>query len=184
LAGAHILDEESGEFNLPILRRLFLGQSLCVVTLAEREQGLIVPRGNPCGLLGWVDLAQPSLRFINRQPGSGTRTLLDYHLRLEGIPPQRIAGYASIAPTHLAVAAAVADGQADAGLGLFAAARAYGLDFVPLARERFDLILPAENRHRLPLTAVLETLRTDEFRAVVAQLGGYDTARMGEETAI
>jgi molybdate-binding protein/DNA-binding transcriptional regulator YhcF (GntR family) len=184
LAGAHILDEESGEFNIPILRRLFLGRSLCVVTLAEREQGLIVARGNPRRLQGWADLAQPGLRFVNRQPGSGTRTLLDYHLRLEHIPSQCIAGYASAAPTHFAVAAAVADGEADVGLGLYAAALARGLDFVPLARERYDLVLADGDRSLPGISAVLDTLATEEFRAVVAQLGGYHTTEMGEETIL
>jgi molybdate-binding protein/DNA-binding transcriptional regulator YhcF (GntR family) len=184
LVGAHILDEDTGQFNLPILRRLFVGQRLCIVTLAEREQGLIVPRGNPLDLRSWADLARPGLRFVNRQPGSGTRTLLDYHLRLEQISPQHIVGYGSRVPTHLAVATAVAGGEADVGLGLHAAGRAYGLDFVPLARERFDLILLADDRARPPLSTALELLHTEEFRAVVAQLGGYDIQHMGEETHI
>jgi molybdate-binding protein/DNA-binding transcriptional regulator YhcF (GntR family) len=184
LAGTHILDEETGQFNLPILRRLFLGQPLRVVTLAEREQGLIVSRGNPLGLRSWADLARPGLQFANRQPGSGTRTLLDYHLRLEQISPRHLAGYGSAAATHLAVAAAVADGQADVGLGLYAAARAYGLDFVPLARERFDLVLFADDRVYPPLSSVLEILQTAEFRAIAARLGGYDLQQMGEETCI
>jgi len=184
LAGAHILDEESGEFNLPILRRLFVGQPLRVITLVERVQGLIVSPGNPLGLRSWADLARPRMRFINRQPGSGTRTLLDYHLRLERIPPPSIDGYASLALTHLAAAASVADGLADAGLGLMAAARAYGLGFVPLARERFDLVLLARDRDRPPIAQLVDLLATEVFRAEVAQLGGYDARRMGEETEI
>ncbi|MCX6028794.1 MAG: GntR family transcriptional regulator [Chloroflexi bacterium] len=184
LVGAHILDEATGEYNLPILQRLFLGQRLCVVTLAEREQGLIVPPGNPLGLAAWTDLARPGLRFVNRQPGSGTRTLLDHHLRLAQIAAGSISGYDFVVPTHLAAAAAVQEGQADVALGLYAAARAYGLDFVPLAHERYDLICLAGDETRPPLDAVLTMLRTTEFRAVVAQLGGYDTRHTGETTCI
>jgi molybdate-binding protein/DNA-binding transcriptional regulator YhcF (GntR family) len=184
LAGAHLLDEETGEYNLPILRRLFPGQPMSVVTLAERQQGLLVPPGNPRRLESWRDLAQSGLRLANRQAGSGTRTLLDFHLRREGISPQAIAGYPSTLSTHLAVAAAVAEGRADAGLGLQAAARAYGLDFVPLARERYDLILQAADRERAPLRDLLELAISDEFRAVVAELGGYDTTQSGREVLL
>ena len=184
LAGSHILDEESGEYNLPILRRLFQGQPLCVVTLAGREQGLIVPAGNPLGLAGWADLARPGLRFINRGPGSGTRTLLDHGLRCEGIWPQGILGYDWVAPTHLAVASAVAGGQADTGLGLYAAARAYGLGFVPLADERYDLVLRSEDRNQPPIARLLEIIGSDGYKAILARLGGYDTKQTGNETYI
>ena len=181
LAGAHILDEETGEYNAAILRRLFLGQRLCMVTLAEREQGLIVSRGNPRGLHTWADLAQPGLRFVNRQPCSGTRTLLDYHLRRTGIAGSAIVGYATSAATHLAVAAEIAEGRADAGFGLYAAARAHGLTFVPLARERYDLTFPAEDRGRVTISALLDLIASREFRDVVAELGGYDTKHTGQE---
>ena len=122
LAGVHLLDEESGEYNLPILRRLFVGQRICVVSLAERQQGLIVPRGNPKALLTFAALAQPGIRIINRQAGSGTRALLDYHLHRLGISVDAIDGYEHEVNTHLAVAEAVARGDADAGVGLLAAA--------------------------------------------------------------
>jgi molybdate-binding protein/DNA-binding transcriptional regulator YhcF (GntR family) len=179
LAGAHLLDEESGEYNLPVLRRLFIGVPLCVVTLAEREQGLIVGRGNPQGIGGFADLMRVSI--VNRQVGSGTRTLLDHHLHRLGLAAGRIAGYDRAASTHLAVAAAVADGSADAGLGIRAAARAFDLEFLPLARERYDLVLAAADRERSPLSEILTVLGSAEFRAVAAQIGGYDTARTGEE---
>ncbi len=182
LAGAHIIDEESGEYNLPILRRLFIGQPLCVVTLVEREQGLIVPPGNPRQLERLSDLTQPDLRFVNRQPGSGTRTLLDHLLRQEGLPAENIQGFASAAPTHLAVAAAVVAGQADAGLGILAAAKAYGLSFVPLAQERYDLILHAEDRHRAPVASLIDLIRAPAYQAVLGQMGGYDLTHSGEET--
>jgi molybdate-binding protein/DNA-binding transcriptional regulator YhcF (GntR family) len=181
ITGAHILDEETGEYNLPLLRRLFIGEPLCVMTLAGREQGLIVPPGNPRRLQTVAGLAQPGLRFVNRQPGSGTRTLLEHRMRLEGISARQIHGFEWVEATHLAVAAAVAEGRADAGLGLFAAARAYGLGFVPLARERYDLILRAEDRTVAPLAGLLALLRTPEYLAVLAKLGGYDASHTGEE---
>jgi molybdate-binding protein/DNA-binding transcriptional regulator YhcF (GntR family) len=181
LAGAHLLDEESGEYNLPILRRLFPSQALCVITLAERQQGFLVPPGNPRRLETWRDLARSELRLANRQPGSGTRSLLDHHLQREGISPSAIAGYSSVLPTHLAVAAAVTEGRADVGVGIQAAARAYRLDFVPLARERYDLVLHGEDRERAPLRDLLDLASSAEFHAVVAELGGYDIRRSGHE---
>jgi molybdate-binding protein/DNA-binding transcriptional regulator YhcF (GntR family) len=181
LAGSHLLDEESGEYNLPVLRRLFIGLPLCVITLAEREQGLILPRGNPRRISGYADLARPGTRFVNRQPGSGTRALLDHSLRRQAVNPAEIQGYDRVVLTHVAVAAAVAEGSADAGLGIRAAARAFDLDFLSLARERYDLVLAAADRDCSPIAEILELLGTEEFRAVVAQIGGYDTARTGEE---
>jgi molybdate-binding protein/DNA-binding transcriptional regulator YhcF (GntR family) len=181
LAGSHLLDEESGEYNLPVLRRLFIGVPLCVVALAEREQGLILPRGNPRRIGGCADLSRPGVRFVNRQPGSGTRALLDHTLRRQAVNPAEIQGYEREVHTHLAVAGAVAEGSADAGLGIRAAARAFGLDFLPLARERYDLVLAAADRDCSPVAELLAVLASGEFRAVVDQIGGYDTARTGEE---
>jgi molybdate-binding protein/DNA-binding transcriptional regulator YhcF (GntR family) len=184
LAGAHILDEASGEYNLPILQRLFVGQPMRVVTLAEREQGLMVKPGNPLGIDGLEALARPGVRFCNRQLGSGTRTLLDYHLRRARLDAQDIAGYATAAPNHMAVAAAVAEGQADAGLGLEAAARAYGLGFVPLARERYDLVVPEAARECAQVSLLLGILALPQFQAMVRELGGYDTSHTGDERRV
>jgi len=181
LAGAHILDEETGEYNLPILRRLFPGGQLLTVTLAEREQGLIVARGNPKGIHNFADLACDDVRFVNRQAGSGTRTLSEHHLRRAGIAPASVMGFDRVVDTHLAVASAVAEGGADVGLGVYAAARAFGLDFVPVAKERYDLVLLAADRHRPPLSWLLDAVASPGFRSVVAELGGYDTAKIGQE---
>ena len=184
LAGAHILDEETGEYNLPILRRLFPGGQLLAVTLAEREQGLIVARGNPKGIRSFADLARDDVRFVNRQAGSGTRTLSEHHLRRAGIAGASVVGFDRVVDTHLAVASAVAAGNADAGLGVYAAARAFGLDFVPIAKERYDLVLLAADRSQPPLSWLLDTVASPGFRAVVAELGGYDTAKTGEEHTV
>ncbi len=181
LAGAHLLDEESGEYNLPILRRLFIGVPLSVISLAEREQGLIVAKGNPKRIQSLAGLARAGVRFVNRQAGSGTRALLDHHLHRQALNPAEIDGYSRVVPTHLAVAAAVGEGSADAGLGIRAASRAFDLDFVPLARERYDLILGTADGERAPLREILSVLRSAEFRQVVEQIGGYDTSSTGEE---
>lgn len=184
LAGAHMLDEESGEYNRPILRRLFVGQQLCVVTLAERLQGLLVAPGNPYNIRSLADLVRPNVRFVNRQPGSGTRTLLDYHLHRLNVPARAVNGYDSEAATHTAVADAITRGAADVGLGLAAAARAFGLDFIPLARERYDLVTLADLRRQPPLSWLLDSIGSAAFKSVIATLDGYDTAHTGEESMI
>lgn len=184
LAGTHILDEETGAYNIPILRRLFVGQPLCIVTVAEREQGLMVAPHNPKDIRSLHDIARPGVRFANRQSGSGTRTLLDYHLRRLQVSAADVQGYQHELATHLAVAAAVSRGVADAGLGLQAAAQAFGLDFLPLVRERYDLALLAADRERPPLAWLLNHLASAEFKTVVANLGGYDAAHTGDEVYI
>lgn len=184
LAGAHILDEESGEYNLPILRRLFYGRRLAAVTLAERQQGLIVAPGNPLRLTSVSQLAAGGVRFVNRQTGSGTRTLLEYQLRAAHCSPLAITGYDVVVDTHLAVAEAVRAGAADVGLGLFAAARAAGLDFVPVAQERYELVMELADLDHPPLAQLVEVLRSPAFAATVASLGGYDTTHTGEVRTI
>jgi putative molybdopterin biosynthesis protein len=150
-----------------------------LVTLAHRQQGLIVAAGNPRRIAGIPDLGQPDTVIVNRHRGSGTRVLLDDALVRAGIDPLTVQGYDHEEATHLAVAGAVAAGTADAGLGILAAARAYGLDFVPVARERYELALRPSTASRPAVKSLLETLRSADFRAVVAALGGYDTTESG-----
>ena len=178
VAGCHLLDPESGAYTLPWIERVMPGQDVQVVRLVQREQGLIVARGNPLGVDGLADL--PRLRYVNRQRGAGTRVLLDHELGRAGIDPGGIDGYEREEPTHLAVAAAVSAGRADAGLGVMAAAIAFGLDFVPVAHEPFDLVMrPAE-----PAVAPLLSLLEDRgFRQQVEALGGYATAETGRRIA-
>lgn len=183
LAGSHLLDEETGEYNLPYIRRLLEGQRLVVVNLVYREQGLMVARGNPKGIRGLKDLLRGDVVFINRQKGSGTRVLLDYQLKQAGLDAGGIAGYQREEFSHTAVAAAVASGAADVGLGILAAARALGLEFVPLLKERYDLVIPAAYYEFPLLQPLLEVIRSEEFRAQVAALGGYDTSEMGRVLA-
>lgn len=175
LAGCHLLDDDGQGYNRDAVARLLPGRRLRLITLIEREQGLIVRRGNPRGLRAVADLAQPGVRLVNRQPGSGTRALLDRLLAAEGLPGAAVAGYERELPTHLAVAAAVAGGSADVGLGVAAAARALELDFVPLAHERYELALPEERLDAPWFGPLIETLAAPRFRSAVEALGGYDT---------
>ncbi|MGI8505767.1 MAG: molybdopterin biosynthesis protein [Solirubrobacteraceae bacterium] len=179
LAGSHLLDPETGGYTLPYVDRLLGDRRTAVVRLVHREQGLIVAPGNPLGLETVADLARPGLRYCNRQRGAGTRVLLDYELVREQIDPATITGYGREEPTHLAVAAAVGSGRADCGLGVRAAARAFGLEFLPVTREPYDLVLERDTLEDELLAPLWRLLEDTEFRASVEQLGGYDTAEMG-----
>ena len=179
IAGSHLLDPATGEYTLPYLDRILPGQDVSVVRLVHRDQGLMVAAGNPLALLGIDDLARPGVRYVNRQRGAGTRVLLDHELRNRGISPDAIDGYPREEPTHLAVAAAVAAGRADAGLGITAAARAFGLDFLPVTREPYDLVVGAHDADSPRLAPLWELLESGRFRAAVQDLGGYGTEEMG-----
>ena len=179
IAGSHLLDPATGEYTLPYLDRILPGQDVSVVRLVHRDQGLMVAAGNPLGLKGIDDLARPGVRYVNRQRGAGTRVLLDHELRNRGISPDAIDGYPREEPTHLAVAAAVAAGRADAGLGITAAARAFGLDFLPVTREPYDLVVGAHDADSPRLAPLWELLESGRFRAAVQDLGGYGTEEMG-----
>lgn len=183
MAGCHLLDEHSGEYNIAYIRHYLKGHPVVVVNLVHRIQGLILPKGNPLGITSLEDLARDDVMFINRQRGSGTRMLLDYKLRELGIAPDQVNGYKRDEYTHLAVAAAVAGGRADVGLGILSAANAMGLDFAPLLSERYDLVIPAEHYESDVMRPVLDIIRGDEFRRAVDALGGYDTSAMGEVVA-
>jgi putative molybdopterin biosynthesis protein len=182
LAGSHLLDPATGEYTLPYLDRVFgpgLAADVAVVRLVHREQGLLVAPGNPLRLTGIEDLARPGVRYVNRQRGAGTRVLLDHLLTGLGIAPDAIAGYAREEPTHLAVAAAVAAGRADAGLGIMAAAAPFGLDFVPVAHEPFDLVVAPGALDGPQLAPLWSLLRDVGFQASVEALGGYSAREMG-----
>jgi putative molybdopterin biosynthesis protein len=180
LAGSHLLDEETGEYNLSYVRRLLRDRPTVLVNLVYRDQGFIVPRGNPKKIGGLEDLVRPDVQFINRQKGAGTRVLLDYQLKQLGISPEQINGYRREEFTHLAVAASIAGDTADTGLGILAAARALRLGFVPLLKERYDLVIPRVNYGSPLMQLLLDTLRGPRFRTQVEALGGYDTSQMGE----
>ena len=177
VAGCHLLDEESGEYNLPFVRRVLVGEPVVVVILAQRIGEL---RAEESGLEGVI---KRGLTYINRQKGSGTRVLLDFLLRQKGIDSTRVVGYGEEVETHLAVAEAVATGHADAGLGILAAARAFDLGFIPVRDERYDLVLTRRSLVWPQVKAMRGVLESQEFKDSVNGLGGYDTSRTGEVLA-
>ena len=181
LAGTHMLDENTGDYNVVFIRRLLPDRKTVLINLVYREQGLIVLKGNPKNILGFADLTRDDVVFINRQGGAGTRMLTDKHLNDLGIDPKNICGYDREEYTHMGVASAVLTGIADTGLGILAAARALELDFIPIAKERYDLALPVEYINDEKIAALLRIIRENrEFRESVRSLGGYDISDMGK----
>jgi putative molybdopterin biosynthesis protein len=179
-SGCHLLDPETGEFNISYVQRYLPQVPTMVVALVGREQGLITAAGNPLGLETLEQLAGGKILFVNRQRGSGTRILLDYQLQRLGVTGASIDGYNREEYTHLGVAAAVASGRAAVGLGIRAAAAALDLGFVPLFHERYDLVIPQEHYTSERLRPLLELLADPEFRRAVAALPGYDVTPMGD----
>ncbi|VAX33641.1 Molybdopterin molybdenumtransferase / Periplasmic molybdate-binding domain, partial [hydrothermal vent metagenome] len=181
IAGTHLLDESTGEYNIPFIKRLLCDIPLLVVNLVHRQQGLIVRKGNPKGITDIEDLTHEGVVFINRQRGSGTRVLTDKCLKDRGIPSQEIEGYDREEYTHMGVASAVATGVADAGMGILSAALALGQEFIPVAKERYDLIIRGEYIETPKIQSLLHILTSDsEFRDMVTTLGGYDVSDMGK----
>jgi len=181
VSGAHLLDK-SGEYNAPFVRHLFPDRSMDMVTLAYRTQGLMLAPGNPLNVRNASDLAQTGLRFINRNPGSGTRLWLDGELERLGIPPESIDGYGRVVNTHTECARAIASGQADTALGLQASALQFKLDFIPLFEERYDLVLPRDQENIL--APLLDYIQTAAFRQVTSTLSGYVTTHSGEQISL
>ncbi|HVF26082.1 MAG TPA: molybdopterin biosynthesis protein [Anaerolineales bacterium] len=179
LAGSHLLDVETGEYNISYIRRYMPNVPVKVMALVGREQGLILRRGNPKAIKGLEDLTRLNIQFVNRQRGAGTRVLLDYHLKKITIHPSSIVGYSQEEYTHLGVAAAVASGRADCGLGIAAAAQALDLDFIPLFNERYDLVIPKAHAGSDLLAPLFGLLVDPDFRKAVSQLKGYDVSVMG-----
>ncbi len=179
ISGSHLLDVRTGEYNLSYIRRYLKGMPVSVFHLALRDQGLIVQKGNPKEVKGIKDLARDGVIFVNRQTGSGTRVLLDYKLDQQGIDSKSIKGYDHEEFTHMAVAVDVLSGTADCGMGILAAAKALDLDFIPVEREQYDLIIPSKMLDMPNVQAVLETIKTQNFRERVTSLGGYDPSKSG-----
>ena len=180
LAGCHLLDIESGEYNLPYVRHFFPDRSISLLTLAHREQGLMLAPSNPFGIRDISDLTRADIRFVNRNKGSGTRLWFDLQLDQLGMPSKSINGYEHEVRTHTLVAQTILRDLADVGLGLRASAQQHDLEFIPLFQERYDLVIPQEqleNRYMLP---ILEKIQSGGFRQHVQHLAGYDTAHTGE----
>jgi molybdate-binding protein len=177
LSGAHLLDL-NGEYNLPFVRHFFPDRSMQVITLAHREQGLMTVGGNPKGIISLLDLTRREVTFINRNPGSGTRLWLDRQLQVESIPAGNIHGYTKSVSTHTECARQVQSGKADVAVGLRAAAHQFGLEFVPLFHERYDIVFTQEESSQL--APILDAIQTSAFRRGVEALTGYETKHTGE----
>ena len=180
LGGSHMLDPETNTYNVPFIRRYLPDVPLKLINLAWRQQGLMVAPGNPLAIKDVRDLVRPGVRFINRQRGAGTRLLLDYLLQEAGLAPGQVQGYGREEYTHMAVAVNVFSGTADVGLGIYAAARALGLDFLPLLPERYDLVVPETTFAEPRFQTLLAVIRSRDFQEAAAALGGYDLKDCGE----
>lgn len=179
IAGCHLLDAESNSYNLPFIQRVLPGKETLLIRLAHRRLGMITAPGNPHGLRGLADLAEANLRFVNRQSGSGTRVWLDNEFKRLQIDSRSIPGYSDERLTHSDVARAVAEGEADCGLGLEASAFAYGLGFILLANECYDLALLASTAEQPTVKALLDWLMSAEAKAFVATFRGYENSETG-----
>lgn len=180
-AAIHLFDEETGEYNVPFLTREPLPEPMVLIHLCYRDLGLIVAPGNPLNITGLADLGRKDVRFINRQKGSGTRVLLDYHLRELGLDPDNIEGFPRVVKTHMAVAAAVSSGAVDAGPGISTAARTLRLDFVPCLKERLDLLIPKRFFSRFPVAGLINVIRSPRFKREASQhLSDYDFNETGQ----
>lgn len=181
ISGSHLLDE-NGEYNTPFVRHLFPDREVEMVTLAYRTQGLMLAADNPRGIKNVADIARANIRFVNRNPGSGTRLWLDAELHRLGIQAENVNGYGTVVKTHTEAATLIASNKADVSLGLQAAAHQHGLDFIPLFEERYDLVLPRENESTL--SPLLDYLQTAAFRTGLNTLTGYNPAHSGEQIPI
>ncbi|WP_134701864.1 helix-turn-helix transcriptional regulator [Ammoniphilus sp. YIM 78166] len=182
MAAVHLLDPASGDYNVPFIERLFIHEPIRVIRLATRNQGFIVASGNPKRILEWNDLIRKDIQFINRQKGSGTRFLLDHHLSKHQISPQDITGYEKEEWNHFATASAIGRGAADVTLGIESAAVKMGLSFIPLAQERFDLIVRLTSENTEAWEAFYTLLVSEDFRESLhsSEMDGYDFSHLGE----
>jgi len=184
IATAHLWDGDSGQYNIPFIRRMLPGIPAVIIHMACRVQGFYVARGNPKGIKGWEDLRRNDITMINREKGSGTRILLDEHLRKLGILSENISGYKRESTSHLAIASTVARGGADLGIGNEKTSQQVkDIDFIPLQVERYELVIKKEDQNKAPFEAVLEILRSPAFRAELEGIGGYDLREIGQIVA-
>ena len=179
-AGIHLLDAETGEYNRSIIKKYFPLGGVVLVRCVGRQQGLMLQKGNPLGITCFADIARDGLRYVNRQKGSGTRILADYLCRREGVDPDRVYGYDREELTHNAVAVQIASGSADAGMGIYSAAKLYGLDFLPICVEEYDLLIPEKVWNSDLVKQLIRTLKSEAFRERIEAMGGYTLESPGE----
>ncbi|RZB29999.1 MAG: molybdopterin molybdotransferase [Desulfobacteraceae bacterium Eth-SRB1] len=180
LAGSHLLDEKDGSYNISYIKKYLPDIKVKLINLVMRDQGLIIPQGNPKGIRGIEDLVREDITFINRQGGSGTRILLDYSLKNLNLDAESIKGYENEEFTHMSVAVAVLSGTVDVGLGIYAAAKALNMDFIPIVTEEYDLVIPDKYFESENIQILLEIINTGEFKKRVQALGGYSTEKTGK----
>ncbi|MDF2681694.1 MAG: binding domain protein excisionase family [Brevibacillus sp.] len=181
MAGTHLMDRTTGEYNLPYIRCLLPNEGVTVVNLVSRWQGFVVPKGNPRMITSWDEFFSGNQRIVNRQRGSGTRVLLDFNMQQKGISPESIPGYDFELTTHYATAAAVLQGTADVALGIESVARGLGLDFFPIQEERYDLVIPARFARQERFLELLTVLRDPLFKQAIVAQGGYNISQTGKE---
>lgn len=180
IAGCHLFDEETGQYNIPFAKRIFPGERIHIIHFVNRNIGWIVPKGNPKQLSGWHDLSRADLTLINRQKGAGTRILLDYYLRELNLTQSAVNGYDEIEQTHNGAASRVARGMADFALGTESAAKAFGLDFIFLKEEEYDFVMKSSFYESVHGQAFIQLLREPGIVSKITQLGGYDTKNIGK----
>ena len=179
-AGCHLLDTETGEYNLSFIRKYFPKGGVKLLACVGRQQGLMLQKGNPLNIGEFKDIAGKDVRYVNRQKGSGTRILADYLCKKEGIAPEKIYGYEREELTHTSVAAQIASGSADAGMGIYSAAKLYDLDFLPVCIEEYDLLIPDHAWDSPMVRQLIVTLKSRAFREKMEAMGGYTLDRPGE----
>lgn len=180
IVSTHLFDGDTGEYNLPYIRKILVSCSFTVINLASRRAGLYVPRGNPKDIRSWQDLEQSGLTIVNRERGAGARVLLDEQLRLHGIRASNIQGYTQEESSHIAVAGKIASGQADVGVGSEKAAALVGVEFISLAIERYDLVVLNTPDNAEWIATLKRILSSNEFKRELQAIGGYDLSRTGE----
>ncbi|MCM3469839.1 helix-turn-helix transcriptional regulator [Brevibacillus borstelensis] len=180
IVSTHLFDGDTGEYNIPYVRRMLIGHRYLVINLLSRWAGFYVQPGNPKKLSVWEDFRRAGVRMVNREKGSGIRTLIEEQFRLHGIAGHEVAGYEREEGNHLAVAGAVARGEADIGVGIEKAGQLVGVDFLPVIQERYDLVMLKTDENKALIRQVRETLLSEEFQNELAAIGGYDLASTGK----
>jgi molybdate-binding protein/DNA-binding transcriptional regulator YhcF (GntR family) len=184
IAGTHLYDEESGEYNISYAKKLIPNEPVFLINLMQRVQGLMIKPGNPKHLVGIRDLTRSDVTFINRQKGSGTRILLDSELKRQNIPSNRIKGYEREEITHTGVASVISRGEADAGLGAQSSASAAGLDFIPISKERYDLVFIESSLEKPDIKRIVGVIQQESFHEMLGSIPGYDLSESGKITRL